>query len=139
MKRLNNNGWGLGIFITFICVFFIAIIMIIYVSNKYNIGIENVNKYDDKGIVEDSNKDLYESYEKEVKEAAIMYQEKNYPNISNGEMFYTNILNLNISSKIYDSCTGYVEFSKKNDIYYYIPFLDCGSYKSQGYNLKYDK
>lgn len=33
--KLNNKGWGLSVFLTFIGIFLIAIILVAYLSNKY--------------------------------------------------------------------------------------------------------
>lgn len=139
MNKLNNNGWGLGVFIAFIGVFFVAIIMIVYVSNKYNVGIEKINVGNTSEKVNTTFEQKYEEYEKQIKEKSILYQESNYPNILNDEVFYTSINNLDLSEKILKECTGYVEFKKSDNIYYYSPYIDCGTYKTNNYNPNLNK
>ncbi len=38
MKQLNQRGWGLGAFIAFLVVFFLAIIVVTILSNAMGIG-----------------------------------------------------------------------------------------------------
>ncbi len=38
MKKLNERGWGLGAFIAFLVVFFLAIIAVTILSNTMGIG-----------------------------------------------------------------------------------------------------
>ena len=126
--KLNNEGWGLSVLLAFIGVFFVAILLVSYISNKYGLG-----PTDTTAPVNNSLLETNKGYETEVKSAAIRYQEQHYPNIQNNDSFYVNIKNLDISGKIVDSCTGYAKYGRSNDIYFYEPYLSCGNYKTSGY------
>ena len=41
MKKLNNNGWGLGAFIGFLLLFCIAIIIVVIQADNIEIGSQN--------------------------------------------------------------------------------------------------
>lgn len=128
MKNLNNEGWGLGIFLVFIGVFFIALILITVIANKNGMDAESRPEYP-------KNEELinYKQYEIIVKEEGIKYQEQNYPRIADGDSFYINIKKLDLDSEIIRKCTGYIKLGKNNNIYIYEPYLKCGSYKTDGY------
>lgn len=135
MKRLNNKGWGLSVFLIYIAVFFIAIIIITYIANRNGLGADvGANT-----IIENPFLKTYKQYEITVKESAMVYQERNYPNIKNGDSFYVNIDKLNLSNDITTRCSGYVELGKKDDIYIYNPYIKCGTYKTAGYISDFDK
>lgn len=131
MKKINNEGWGLGVMITFLGVFFVAIVMVVYISNKYDIGIKNTYVINEEK--NNTNQNNYNVYETLIKEKAIIYQENYYPNISNNDKFYTNINNLDLDKEITNICSGYVEFGKNDDSYYYYPYIKCQNYKTKGY------
>ena len=38
MKKLNQEGWGLSTFLSFIAIIFIAILLVAHLSNKYGMG-----------------------------------------------------------------------------------------------------
>lgn len=132
--KLNNKGWGLSVLLAFIGVFFVAIILISYLSNKYGYGPTNTSSTNPTNTLVEK----YRGYETEVKEAAVKYQEEHYPNIDNGDQFYINISKLNIGSYIKSSCTGYVKYGKTNDLFYYDPYLKCGDYETNGYISDFD-
>ena len=126
--KLNNEGWGLSVLLAFIGVFFVAILLVSYISNKYGLGPNDTTNPINNSLLE-----TYKGYETEVKSAAIRYQEEHYSNIQNDDSFYVNITKLDISNKILNSCTGYAKFGRSNNIYYYEPYLSCGNYKTSGY------
>lgn len=135
MKKLDNRGWGLSLFLTFIGVFFVAIILVAHLSTKYGIGPTNTDTSSkNNSIIQE-----YKEYEMLVKEASVKYQEHHYPIIDNGDSFYVNIDKLDIDKDILNKCSGYVEFGMNNDIYYYSPYLHCGNYKTSGYISSLDK
>jgi len=135
MKRLNEHGWGLNVMLAFISVFFIAIIMIAYLSNLNGLGPSSNNDNSvDKNFV-----NQYKNYESAIKNEAIKYQEEKYPYIVDGDSFYVNIKKLSDNDEILQTCSGYVEFGRENNVYYYKPYLNCGSYKTNGYVSSLDK
>ena len=38
MKKLNQEGWGLSTFLSFIAIIFIAILLVPHLSNTYGMG-----------------------------------------------------------------------------------------------------
>ena len=38
LKKLNNNGWGLSTFLSFLVLFFFVIILVAFVANKAGMG-----------------------------------------------------------------------------------------------------
>lgn len=135
MKKLNQEGWGLSTFLSFIAIIFIAILLVAHLSNKYGMGPTGTDN-SSKG---NEFLEKYQNYETIVKESSVKYQESHYPNIDNGDTFYVNINKLSIEEKILEECTGYVEFGIKDEIYYYSPYLKCGTYKTKGYIKNLDK
>ncbi len=133
MKKLNNKGWGLTVFLIFIFIFFFTILLIAYLANKNGIGPQDsTNNYNDINSIN------YKEYEREVREKAVIYQESYYPEISEGDNFYVNINKLDIDSKIKISCTGYVKLGRSMFSYTYEPYLNCGKYVTSGYNSNFD-
>jgi len=135
MKKINNQGWGLAIFIVYMSIFFIAIVLVSYIANKNNLGADSTIQT---GIDEYTLRQ-YKSYENEVKNVAIAYQKKNYSNMNDGDSIYVNINKINVSSNILDRCSGYVKIANDRGIYSATPYLRCGSYRSSGYLSNYDK
>ena len=87
MKKLNQEGWGLSTFLSFIAIIFIAILLVAHLSNKYGMGpTETDNSSKGNEFLE-----KYQNYETIVKESSVKYQESHYPNIDNGDTFYVNI------------------------------------------------
>ena len=128
MKKLDNKGWGLVVFLVFIFIFFFAILLISFLASKNGIGPRDTgNNYNEIKTND------YEDYETQVKRSAINYQEERYPNIDEGDVFYVNISKLNLSSEIRNSCTGYVKLGKINGNHIYEPYLSCGTYTTSGY------
>lgn len=134
MKKLNNRGWGLGIFIIYVGIFFIAIVLVSYIANKNNLGADSdiYMTTDDKVLQQ------YIEYESEIKTIAIKYQQENYNDIKNGDSVRLNINKLNINENILHRCTGYVIFSNTNGIYLVDPYIKCGSYRTSGYSSSLD-
>lgn len=133
MKKINNKGWGLTVFLVFIFIFFFTILLVAYLANKNGIGPQDTNNnYNNLNTVN------YKEYENIVREKAIIYQEVHYPEISEGDSFYVNIRKLEIDSKIKNSCTGYVKLGKSLLNYTYEPYLNCGSYVTNGYDADFD-
>ncbi len=130
MMKLNNRGWGLGMFLAFIFIFFLAIIMIIVVSRQYEFGlVENTNNE-----VNPNEKVKYVNYEKSVKDASAIYAAKKYSDMSDGETFYVSINNLNVSSAIKNNCDGYSKITKSEGVISHSAYIRCGSYITSGYN-----
>lgn len=130
MFKLNNRGWGLGMFLAFIGIFFLAIVMIIVVSRQYDLGlVENVDN-----SVTPNDKVKYVNYEKAVKEASAVYSSKILTNIQNGDIFYVDINNLDVSDTIKSTCDGYSKIVKKDGTILHYAYIKCGNYSTSGYN-----
>ena len=96
MKKLNQEGWGLSTFLSFIAIIFIAILLVAHLSNKYGMGPTGTDN-SSKG---NEFLEKYQNYETIVKESSVKYQESHYPNIDNGDTFYVNINKLSVEEKI---------------------------------------
>ena len=134
MKKLDNRSWGLGIFIIYICIFFVAILLVSHIANKNNLGADS----DIQMTTDDKVLQQYKEYESEVKTIAMQYQKENYPDIKSGDSFSVNINKLDISDRILHRCTGYVIFSNDKGDYISTPYLKCGSYRTSGYSSNLD-
>ena len=130
MYKLNNRGWGLGVFLVYMFVFILAIFIITVLINKNGLGSnsENIMTTEEERTLE------YEKYEQIVRDSAIDYREENYPYISDEEEFKINITLLDIPNEITRKCEGYVIIEKNSEGYNYSPYLKCGSYNTPGYN-----
>ena len=133
MKKLDNKGWGLVVFLIFIFIFFFTILLISFLANKNGIGPQDTNNNYNNIDTKD-----YTQFETKVKISAMKYQEMNYPNIENGDIFYINISKLELSDEIKNSCTGYVKLGKVNGNYIYEPYLSCDNYTTSGYTRALD-
>lgn len=150
MLKLNNRGWGLSVMLASLTLLLGALLVVVIMSNKFNYMLENTNSsggytsgsntiLDDsisnnKNINNVDNNSLYYNYEEIIKHNSTIYKENSYPNINEGERFYININNLDISSEIKNNCSGYVVITKDNSK----PFIKCGNYQSKGYLSELD-
>lgn len=140
MFKLNNKGWGLGIMILFICVFFLAILIISALSAKYGLMSKtnpNANNSEPKQATINNQK--YFQYEQAIGQISTEYVDKNYSSITKDDVIYININKLNIQEEIKKECTGYVKVGINNNINYYNPYIKCDNYQTEGYDERYAK
>jgi len=50
MKRLNNGGWGLSTFLSFIVLFILMILLISFIADKVGIGDDSDSSIDKENI-----------------------------------------------------------------------------------------
>lgn len=134
--KLNNRGWGLGIFLVFVMIFVLCII--VAGVNAYKIGLQKEPSIQ---FGSDSGKSNYEKYkplEDKIKLAAEEYKNVHYTDMSFGDSvfvtFKTLVANNHLSSS--EGCTGYVKISDGDE---YIVYFNCPDYKSSGYLEDLDK
>lgn len=125
MKKLDNRGWGLGMFIGFIVIFIIAILIVAYLVNNVEKGLspkrgENLSY---------SEYEHYHKFEKVVSSAASDYA------LKNTRFDYINIEDLEISDEIKDKCLGYVLYNYSDNEY--DAYLRCENYETEGFS--YDR
>lgn len=147
MTKINNKGWGLGALIAGIGVFALSLLVIaILVHNGAQVLEPTYNGNNDLNI-EYNNYD-YTVLENQVSDAADRYVSKKYSeNIDEDTLITVTVKKLqnegfldeiNDLKDNYKNCSGYVSFYKKNNKYYYEPYINCKNYKTTGYNERYD-
>lgn len=156
MKKLNNHGWGLGMFITFIAVFCIAIILITIGAIKLGISShEDTSKLpitevkpepsdDDKKIKDDSSI-LFENYVSQIKDAVKNYIDVNQILINENDSLTITVKTLILDNQISryqingNTCSGYAVVSNSGE-YSYNAYVNCGnSFISNGYDQNLDE
>lgn len=148
MKKLNQEGWGLSVFLAFIIVFFIAIILIAIGSAKVGIAggggepsqpihTSNGSNYTESEI------EQAKSYEEMVKSATSKYLLEKLQNQIDGEetIVMSSTLNdnhyLNPFSVAGNICNGYSVIRKMDQEFEITPYIECGSvYTTDGYRFK---
>lgn len=125
MKKLDNHGWGFIMFLSFLFIFMIALLMVVYVVNELELGFSSDRPKD----VTYSQYENYKSYEKKIKSAALVYAK------TNGYVDYINIGVLKIDNKIKSACDGYALLDSSGNSY--TAYIKCGNYESSGYSSNY--
>lgn len=147
MTKLNNRGWGLGALIAGIGVFALSLLIIaILVHNGAQVLEPSYNGNND--LNSEYNNYDYTTLEDKVSYAADMYVSKKYnENVEEDTLVTVTLKKLqkeDFLDNIYDlkdthkKCSGYVTFYKKNNKYYYEPYINCKNYKTNGYNERFD-
>lgn len=167
---MNNRGWGLReeLLICFVLIAFfgIAIIFIHKVDNylresnnenimdknstRDNIDDGDTKRQDSGRIVtiqkDESNitYDKYKNLENDLVEAAVIYQNKYYNDIMQGDTSVVTVVRLQTDNILNSfevdgiKCSGYVEI-ETNTINEYHPYMKCGSlYETKGYDVNKD-
>ncbi len=124
MFKLNNKGWGFVPFMFFLGIMLLAILLVVYLANSYEITLSSkVNESKDA-----SQREVYLKYENTIKKKANSL-------LANGEnRSVIDISELDINQAIKAQCKGYVSY---NEIYHeYSPYIKCGNYETTGYKKK---
>ncbi len=156
MYKLNNKGWGLNVFITFICVFIIAIIAISIGAAKMGIG--SKKKIDDMPVVTPAptpspvittppSKIEHSELETTVETSAKNYATYECSDMYEGETRTVTIKML-ITKDYLDAvidddgktCTGYVKIIKTSNEFSFATYIKCeGAYETSGYTAELDE
>ncbi len=147
MTKINNKGWGLGALIAGIGVFALSLLVIaILVHNGAQVLEPTYNGNND--LDSEYNNYDYTILENKVSDAADRYVSKKYSeNIDEDTLITVTVKKLqkeDFLDNVYDlkdtykKCSGYVTFYKKNNKYYYEPYINCKNYKTNGYNERFD-
>lgn len=155
MYKLNNKGWGLNIFIVFICVFVIAIIAVSIGAARMGIG--SKKKLDDVPVVTPTatpeptitpiTKVEHKELETTVETGARNYTISEINDMYEGETRIVTIKTLQtkqyLDSIIDDeenTCTGYVKIIKTSNEFSYATYIKCeDAYETSGYNVELDE
>ncbi len=150
MKKLNQQGWGLSVFLAFIVVFFVAIILISIGSEKVGIsggsGTPNVpintptgSNYTEEEI------EKAKSYEREVGSVTSTYLLERYQNQIDGTELVvptSELMNhqyLTAYSVAGNSCSGYSVVRLKDQGLEVTSYIQCGGvYTTEGYHSSFD-
>ncbi len=133
--KLNEEGWGLGVFVICLSVFFVAIIVVALLTNKVNLSArpgEDNNEVEPNEAISEAQK--YSSYETAIKSSAQGYKNENYPDIKDGDLFYVNIDSLSLGDEIKNDCDGYAKIGMINGTDYYEAYIKCSKYTTAGYD-----
>lgn len=138
--RLNNRGWGLGVFLGFVC--FLLFFIIIVGVNSYKLGISKDNNLQfDSSITDNNSNSNNKDLENKVLNAAMNYKRDKYSDMSSGQVVIvkiSNLVELNYLSNS-DNCSGYVEIKNKDNDISYAVYLKCPNYVTEGYNSDLEK
>lgn len=137
--KLNNRGWGLGVFLGFLAMFIFCIMVAGINSYRLGLSLENNNIYFDE-TVENNNESNKKSLESRIISASMNYKRNNYSNMSNGQTVIVKISKLKDNNYISssDGCSGYVEIKNNNGDENYNVYLKCDNYITEGYNSEFD-
>lgn len=148
MKKLNQEGWGLSVFLAFIIVFFIAIILIAIGSAKVGIsggeGSSSQPTNTPSGSTYTENEiNQAKSYEERVKSSTSKYLLEKLQNQIDGEemIIPTSTLNDNFYldpfSVAGNICNGYSVVRKTDQGLEITPYVECGGvYTTEGYRFR---
>ena len=148
MKKLNQEGWGLSVFLGFIIIFFIAIILIAIGSAK--VGISGGKGEFGQPIHTPSGSNYTESeieqaksYEERVKSATSKYLLERFQNQIDGKEMVITSSTLNDSSYLDffsvagNICNGYSVVRKMDQNLEITPYIECGGvYITEGYHFR---
>lgn len=162
MKKLNNHGWGLSMFITFIAVFLLAIILITVGAIKLGISshddtstlpISEVNPTIDEN--NNTNKDnnsnedysvYYDNYRIQILDAVKNYVSNNNIIVDNNNFKIITVNTLIKENQINKfqingyTCSGYVIINNNNENYEYNVLVNCGNgLVTEQYDANYDE
>lgn len=149
MTKLNNKGWGMGTFIIGIGVFAIALLVVVILVHNGAKVLEPKNKGNNDLNNEYDNIEYdYTELEDKVVEAADKYVVQKYgENFDEDTLITVTVKKLqkeNFLDNIYDlknnskKCSGYVTFYKKNNKFYFEPYINCKNYQTKGYEERFD-
>jgi len=155
--KLNNQGWGLGVFFGFV----IVLLLCIFAAgvNAYKLGLtrESHDHYfqsdlsttpqptsnetikDDEQGSDSMNR--FVEVRQSVIQAAGLYRSKFHKDMKDGDevvVSFNSLIDHECMAKL-DDCTGYVKIGIVNGNFQYIPFFHCLDYVSDGYQNELDE
>lgn len=139
MLKINNHGWGLSTFISFIVVFGIAITLVIVGAIRLGISSDDklstlpVTNINSPSVSDTSHDDQVNDYIKQLKDVSLAYVRDNSLVIKDNDSVIITVVHLvkeNYISKMQfhgEVCTGYVMIKMEKHKLVYYPFLNCGN------------
>lgn len=144
--NLNDRGWGLGVFLAFVCLFVFCIIFSSISAYKAGLTKNSVPYFESSistsssgSTTDSSNNTKYKAFENKVLKAAMNYKRDKYNTISAGQTIVVQFSTLVKEKYLSDTedCIGYVIIkNQNNDIQYYV-YFKCSDYVSDGFDEKY--
>ena len=152
MLKVNNHGWGLSTFISFIVIFGITITLVIVgairlgITSNDKVSTLPVTDISSTSTVETSYDDQINDYIKQLKDVSSAYVHDNSLVIKDNDSLtitFVHLVKENYISKMEfhgEVCTGYVTIKMNKDKLDYYPFLNCGNgIVSEGYDSNIDE
>lgn len=141
--KLNNHGWGLGVFLGFVVIFVLCIVVVSV--NAYKLGLEKDGPSIQFGEEEEkpsstpdsslSGTEKYQDLIKDAQLAAEAYRIDYYSQLLEGDSVFVPFSTLKEKNYLEntDGCNGYVKILHQGESYQYQTYLKCSDYESDGY------
>ncbi len=142
--KLNNRGWGLGVFLGFVVVLVLCII--VAGINAYRMGLSSSSPkhYFDSEIPNEPSSSSsavrdYNQLEETVRSAAEKYKQEKNPDFSSGSVSvsFQSLIRDGYMSSIAE-CSGYVQLTQEDRSTYSV-YFHCPDHITSGYNSKLDE
>lgn len=147
MKKLDQRGWGLSVFLAFIVVFFIAIVLISIGAQKVGLdpysNVSNPTTSVDPNVKHYTDSEISEAvgFESSVRDSAARYFMEVYGGQWSEDRSILTVSKLIEKSYLQpfsvagNSCGGYVKVQSSNGELSYIPYIQCGEvYMTEGFD-----
>ena len=138
--KLNNKGWGLGVFLGFIAVLLFCLVVVGVNAYKLGVKTEGQFQFDSSVVDKDSSNNVKSDLESKVLNAAMNYKRNEYGNMTSGQTIIVKVSRLVDENYLSSSegCSGYVEISNRNSDISYSAYLRCPDFITDGYNSEND-
>lgn len=138
--KLNNRGWGLGVFLGFIAILLFCILVVGVNSYRLSEKTEGAFQFDSSVTDKNSSSSTKNDLEGRVLNAAMNYKRNKYGNMTNGQTVVVKISRLVKENYLSNSgkCSGYVEIRNREGDINYKAYLKCPDHVTEGYNSEND-
>lgn len=138
--KLNNKGWGLGVFLGFVAILLFFVVVVGVNSYKLGVKTEKGFQFDSSVVDKNSSNNVKSDLESKVLKAAMNYKRNEYGNMTSGQTVIVKISRLIDENYLSGSenCSGYVEIRNRNSDISYSTYLKCPDYITDGYDREKD-
>ena len=138
--KLNNQGWGLGVFLGFVAILLFCLVVVGVNAYKLGVKTESGFQFDSSVVDKNSSNNIKDDIESKVLNAAMNYKRNEYGNMSSGQTVIVKVSRLVDENYLSSSenCSGYVEIRNRNGDICYNAYLKCPDYVTEGYNGEND-
>ena len=138
--KLNNRGWGLGVFLGFVAILLFCLVVVGVNAYKLGVKTESGFQFDSSVVDKNSSNNIKDDIESKVLNAAMNYKRNEYGNMSSGQTVIVKVSRLVAENYLSSSenCSGYVEIRNRNGDISYNAYLKCPDFVSEGYNSEND-